>query len=563
MPIPSNKNKGGLPDLSGNSHEKKKNILPSFDKLQSEPKEQESKPDTGLPDLTQAQDIPKDIEPAVPPVEDEDEKEFARIDQPKEQEPTVSYENNNSFETLSEREVQTEDAADEIEANTADQYTSPEQNQYDYSEQQPTSQHSNYMQGGDRVDLSSNASRTLNQPATEYLQSDDRFEVGTDTQYEEPDEYIDKKKKRIIPFGGNKSKIKKKSERGFAQFDDRKNLQTSVKVIRSLSMAAMVFLVGLGGYNTFFKHIPNQAEITTIAQSVSGNIGFPTQKGQAFAEQFAQAYLQAYGDSNSSNPNMTLLSYFYNGAGTSAKDGIGGGSSGPSSNNAGQNVTLKGNVKQNIIIQPRTFNSAVVSANSATFYVSALVSDSKGKVSDGNYGGYTGHWVSLAINVLYDSKHDSLSVNPDSPSIVPTPSVTAPKTLNDELIGNGKSITDTSVVNNMSNTINGFLTAYGNITSTSHAEINQFVNSDADTSVYNGFGGYYKYQPSSDSGNLTVYGTDNASTFKAVIVSNWKLTSGNSSISYPSKYVLTIEKVNSKYFVTKISPVTYVSNTKE
>ena len=115
-------------------------------------------------------------------------------------------------------------------------------------------------------------------------------------------------------------------------------------------MAAMVFLVGLGGYNTFLKHIPNQAEITTIAQSVSGNIGFPTQKGQAFAEQFAQAYLQAYGDSNSSNPNMTLLSYFYNGAGTSSKDGIGGGSSGPSSNNAGQNVTLKGNVKQNIII---------------------------------------------------------------------------------------------------------------------------------------------------------------------------------------------------------------------
>lgn len=548
MPIPSKKNKGGLPKLPDNPNNDKKPILPPVDNFDSKHDEQ-SKPKTGLPDLSAHNELPKeetfveDNPVDQSSIEEEDERAFAPINEPKEQEPTVSYDNNNSFEQLSEKEVQNEDKADEIEENTASQYTPSE----------PEPQHDE--QPIQHEEIVNNRPPVQQAEAPKQLQSDDPFEEGTDTQYEDPEEYVDTKRKRIIPFGGKKSK-KRVSERGFAQFDSRNNLQTSVRVVRSISMAAIVFVIGLGAYNTFFKHIPNQAEITTIAQSVSGNIGFPTQKGSAFAEQFAQAYLQTYGTSNQENSSATLLNYFYSGSGVNAKDGFGSQSNG--GNSGGQNVTIKGNINQKILIQPRVYQSVVAGPTSATFYVNALVSNYKG--SDMSSGAYAGKWISLAINVLYDTKHDALSINPDSPSIVPTMNIQSgiDATREQPLVGTGETVSD-DTTKAMQPTITGFLTAYSDVTQSQHSLINQFVNSDADNSVYEGFGGYYKYDASNSSNNTTAYKTDKSNVYKAVVVSIWKSnTSGSqASVSYPSKYVMTLEKVNGKFFVTKINPLTY------
>lgn len=567
MPMP--KNKGGLPDLSGNHKSKKKNILPSFDELSETKNDKQDKSDS-LPDLTQSTDVPEDNESKTkqPDTEQQseenaDDEAFEKVDNSRQDELT-SYDNNNSFEQLSDKEVHDEDAADKVEEETTQDYLGSESD--DTSEQdnkpsQSTESEQSSEPSSDRAKLVNKASN-VSHDEKPTLQSDDRFEEGTDTQAEDPDEYVDKKKKRIIPFGGKKSKPHK-HKHGYAQFDNRHNLQTSVRIVRALSMSAIVLVVGMGIYNTFFKHIPNQDEITSIAQSVNGNIGYPTQRGQAFAEQFAQAYLQAYGDSNSQNSNVTLLNYFYNGSGVNAKDDMSSGGDNSADAN-GQQIKLTGHIKQNILIQPHAYQSAVLSPKSATFYVSALVSNYNGKDTTGQDGKYSAKWISLAINVLYNPKKDALSIQPDSPSLVPTPNVIGTDNENQNpLIGNGSTIDSKSVTDNINTTITGFLTAYGDITESNHSAINQFINSDAQKSVFQGFGGHYKYVPSSnDSGDMTIYRTDQKDVYKALITATWKGTTDGSSasINYPSKYVITLEKVNNKYFVTNINPFTYIPN---
>ena len=118
------------------------------------------------------------------------------------------------------------------------------------------------------------------------------------------DKFVDKKEMKIIPIGGKKARAK--------DFDKRKNTLTPLKLFRILLILVVLALFGFGIKNTFFpSNNFSKDEITQIAKTAVGETGFPTQKGQAFAEEFLKYYLTL--DSND-KANQDVLVRFYSGA---------------------------------------------------------------------------------------------------------------------------------------------------------------------------------------------------------------------------------------------------------
>ena len=94
-------------------------------------------------------------------------------------------------------------------------------------------------------------------------QYDDPFQKGT-YQEEDEDKFIDKKKLKIKPFGGNKSKNKKTVAR-VNDFDSRKNALMTVKIFRSIMLVIIVGLFLFGLKNTFMpSHVYTQENITAL-----------------------------------------------------------------------------------------------------------------------------------------------------------------------------------------------------------------------------------------------------------------------------------------------------------
>lgn len=404
---------------------------------------------------------------------------------------------------------------------------------------------------------------TRRNPVPQMVEFDDPFEEGT---YEEDDddEFIDKKKKKIKPFGEEskesqkrkakkgkgkgKGKKKKKTSIKAKDFDDRKNDLTMIKIQRTVVMAAIVGLMGMGIKNTFFpSHVYTQDDIAAIAQQAVGQTGFPMNRGRAFAEQFTTAYFEM--NTEDANSKKVMESFY-----------------GGSKQSAGKAGTVSSNGKtvQKVLAPPKVFYEGSAGSNVGFYHVSTLVSDRDAKTF-GDDGTMNAKWVALAVTVYYNDKTQELSVAPDSPQLIPSYQVgeQGMGLPQEEVLGTG--VPNTDLYPSMAPTINGFLKAYGKSSAKSHAEIDQYIKEGSDPGLYSGFAGkYYLNDEELTSSNTAIYPSSSEegnNEYKVSMNLKWHDAASDdprNDLVYAGRYVMTLEKgKDGKFFVTKFRPYTY------
>lgn len=431
--------------------------------------------------------------------------------------PIINNENDGEFSQLTEEEVFEEDKNDDRQAEEFDEQINEDRNEYVQSK------------------IKSKGQAPL---------FDDPFEPGSEQEYDD-DQYVDKKKFSIIPFGGKKSKSKGKNFARAKDFDDRKNTLNLVRILRLFMIIVILGLFGFGLKNTFFpSHVYTQEDIASIAQQAIGETGFPTQRGEAFAEQFAEAYFSF----NSEDVNSRkLLNTFY--ATTTSKD---------------NSITTVGANNQVVLVTPKVFNTISVNENVTNYTVNTLVSDRQGRTYDDN-GNLVAHWVGLSITVYYDSKTDDLSVAEGSPQLLPSYSIgTSESQPQSEALGTGQLAN--GKYSELQPTINGFLRAYAASSSSSHADVNQYVLTDPDPELFVGFDGDYTVSTETlnrtDANVYPVSDSDSNNEWKVDLTVTWNDSTNedtSSTLSFTGRYVLTIQQSSDgTYFVTAFRPFIYV-----
>lgn len=354
---------------------------------------------------------------------------------------------------------------------------------------------------------------------------------------EDDDKFINKNKKKIIPMGAKASKIRARD------MDKRKNKAVAIKLVRFIAVIITLFIIFVGIKNTYFpKQIYTPEEIVNISLSAIGNTGFPLERGRALAEEFLKYYVS--GDV-SDMANKQLLSEFYNGRHST-------------SNSISGDKRDFAEVKQKAITDPIMFEEKSYSSYNGIYKFSVLMSDSDGATL-GNDSKLRAHWMSFAINVFYDKDTDTMSIHPDSPTIIPTYKIASSSIIPfEEPLGNG--VVNDDMIKTLTPTIDGFITAFAKVTDKSHNEIDQYIPAKQPIELISGFGGELKVSGKNrDSIKKTVYNTDDPNIWKVDVKVDWvsEQVTGVSSV-YPSRYVMTIQRTSDDvYLVTKFSPYVY------
>lgn len=380
----------------------------------------------------------------------------------------------------------------------------------------------------------------LEEEDEEELPAEDLTEVFTDPmefdEVQDDDKYIDKVNRKIKPMGKKgKSKIKS------SDFDGRKNIATSGKIVTIGVTVGFVLLFGLGVKNTFFpSNNFTQPEIISIAQRAAGKTGFPLDRGAAFVEDFMTEYLEYSVDDLARNKT---LSYFYG-----VTDGV-----------SRVKTTYASDTKQRIVISPTVYSKESSSDYSAQYKVTTYVTD-----VDGNQAyeaNPTGRWITFAVNTYYDKETDRLAITPESPTLIPKyeimPITNVPTM---QALGNGNINQD--IITNLTPTIDGYVKAYAQVSFNSHNEIKQYIPSDPSVDLYSGFGGSVRVAPGSNSIQKVVYNTDNPDEFKVAVTVKWEdntTTDDKKKVTHDSQYVMTIVKTtDNKYLVTGFKPYVFI-----
>ena len=353
------------------------------------------------------------------------------------------------------------------------------------------------------------------------------------------DKFIDKQDMKIVPIGGKKAKAK--------DFDKRKNTLTPLKIFRILLILVIIGIFGFGIKNTFFpENNYSKDEISKIAQTAVGATGFPTQKGQAFAEEFLKYYLTT---DSSDKSSQDVLVRFYSGNLNDDNKGF--------NNTIFNNSTAQN--KQKIVGEPYTFEISPSGEDTTLYKISAFVTDEKGTTNSGLEGGNSGHWVSFAINVYYDKENDTISITPESPILIPTYEVKNKNKIPEaEVIGTGEQ--DEDMKSKLFPTIAGFLKAYAKASNSSHNDILQYIANKNDSSLINGFNDNVQLDGDDESAinDIKIYKTEENNVWKADVTVKWK-DNKNTSTSYSARYIITINNSDDGYYVTKFAPYVYIT----
>lgn len=379
----------------------------------------------------------------------------------------------------------------------------------------------------------------------DYDLEDDYYpEYEEDLKKEKKSKFINKKKKRLIPFGGKKSKKKRFVKS--SDFDDRKNKLAKTKIMQFsiIILGLIMFFVGLK--NTFApSHVYTGDQIRQFAAEGAGQTGFPSERGRFFVENFMEAYLNI----DKSKPElMDTLSYYY-GAGQLSNSGY-----------AGLNMEWNHEAKQKVLVPPKVTDVELLSDYSAQYKVSAYVSDVNGKKIVGDE--LAGRWLSFSVNLYYDEEDGSLAITQDSPTIIPNQyigehtSVPEPQEL-----GNG--IINTEILPAISPTIDGFIETFAKASIESHDPVKQYIDDEDDISLYGGFNGAVQLagEPE-DSIQKVVYNKgDEGNEFEADVTVKWidsSTADKKASIEYTARYKMSIRANDEgKFSVTEFTPFTY------
>lgn len=358
---------------------------------------------------------------------------------------------------------------------------------------------------------------------------------------EPQEEFIDKKNKKLLPFGRPEFKKKQKpSGDDDDAIDPRRDLARSSKYWKWGIVGLTSLLIGLGVYQTAVPpDTLSEDEVAAVAQQAVGKTGFPIERGEAFALNFMKAYLSVQGNDTMGD---RLLGYYYN--------GTMGGDFEP------RTRSFSNDYRQRVLLGPTIYDVLPASGYSTTYIVGAVVQPENAKTK-APADGSAAKWTFYAVNMYYDKETDSVAIDPDSPSIVPAPNVLSSAEIPDpQKVGNGES--DTDLRDEISSVVTGYLKGYAQSSASDHAAIDQYIIPDPPPSLLTGLDGRFALEKPEDVA-YEVYHTDDPNIVKADLKVSWsdKPTSKVSS-SYVSSYVMTLQKQeNGKYLVTKFAPKYY------
>lgn len=366
---------------------------------------------------------------------------------------------------------------------------------------------------------------------------------------EEYDEsFVDEKNLKLKPFGKSKKKAK------VGDFDPRKNMEGQRKIYRGIFITAVLAVVGFGAYQTF---VPQEnlsvADVESIASMAVGDTGFPTTRGEGFAQSFMDSLLNIEPGPDALAKRTAALSYFYGAEGDSKSFDAA--------------LTAVGSISQQVVYGPVILDSTPITAKAGSYEIGLLLSTNDSDVprDEGSNGAEqiaeSLRWVSFNVNVYYDEVKDSFAIAPNSPTLLPAPSVESPSA-----VPAGEPLGETvdSVPNSVQATVVGFLSGYRESTKTSFDKILQYIGNDADESLRNGLGNRYQFATPDDpasSIDMQVFQTgSDMSELKIALTVDWQIPTGDtSSVTFPSHYVLTLQsKGGGDYTVTKFAPYYWI-----
>lgn len=405
--------------------------------------------------------------------------------------------------------------------------------------------------------------------------------------------FVDKKTKKLEPFGGKKSAMKQ------SDVDSRKNIRQSARAIQVIVILLFVAILGFSIKNAFFPPASlTQSDVQQIVYQTSGTSAFPLERGQLFA----QAFMNAYMDYNpKGGPSTAVLQYFTVGKLVSQDLSY------PA-------LTTSKNYLQKVVYGPITYQSQSAGNSSALYTVGALVEISNtGEIvqptpqettapttpepgaetpsvePELNPDGTpktpttqtpatpavtvpvvptaptttaTGNklvWMFFAVNVYYDAKSDSFAIA-GWPTIVPTPSsINSNQVPADIPPGTGTTVPG-EVLSAIKPTIYGFLEAYRVSSATDNSKLMPYLPDSPTPDLLKGLNSEYVFKSGAaddQSVNIAAYTTDIPTQWKATITVTWTQTVGDAKAEFMSTYIMTIERVSSGYDVTRFIPTVY------
>lgn len=371
------------------------------------------------------------------------------------------------------------------------------------------------------------------------------------------DVFIDDKNLTIEPFGSTHGKRRTKEH----DYDSRANTRRKAVLVRYGVLGLGAILVFFGVKNAVFpppEMTPEEVQI--IAMQTAGETGFPTDRGEAFAQDFMTAYL-----TTNTKTSDSVLSYFYNGQ-------IG------SKGRLPTNRNLSNSFSQEIVVGPNVYESVPITANSARYTIGAIV-----KSADSNLDEETAalavdpvpKWAFYNVNVYYDDEKDTFQITPESPTVIPEPEVGSLEDIPDTApLGDG--VADDELAQRVSSVVYGYLEGYSRSSLLDHSVLDQYVSDPEEESLVNGLDGRYEFSSSSpkDSIDFEAFNDPVTGTVKVLATVDWMERTGDSTegietatSTTTSTYVITLvpsgNEETMQYLVSRFQPYYFVPEVPE
>lgn len=367
----------------------------------------------------------------------------------------------------------------------------------------------------------------------------------------QPD-FVDKKRKILLPFGGNSSKKKV----GENQIDPRKDAKNKAKIIQISVLGLISLLVLIGGYNALKpSDAVNANYVDQAILSSKAEIDFPRLRAQSFVKDFISSYLSV--NNGKSDPN---LSYFYKGKIANANDV------------EGDYNTVVGSFSQKVLMEPMVIDEKIFSSKSAAYEVGALVqqepyfdpnvdytSDQRKNMETAAQG--TAKWVYFNVSLYYERDSKTLFITPDSPVMITGPNVGDVSKVPNGTITNIEAKSD-ELAAQVRNILLEWVDDYSKSSEDNYSLLeNEFV-TNYDKSMRTGLDNEFTY----DESDVTVEAysvLNDPNKIKAIVGVTWidkqQTTDSNTSFSmkYPAKYTVELDKSEGRWLISGIKPFNY------
>lgn len=374
-----------------------------------------------------------------------------------------------------------------------------------------------------------------------------RAPVEPDMVEDEESTFVNKKQKKLLPFGGAKSKQVKRKDGAANVFDAREDRRKKAFLVQAGALAALFGIVGFGAYNAI--NPPAGVSPTEMNAAIGAAIAtqnFPQERGGAFAEDFLATYLTI--DPNDAT-NAELLGYYYTGQ-------LGGAS--------GESTLVYSDVAQRIVSEPKVYKFTPLDMNSAAFEVGALVEPIDVNAAETEEGALPVaerfKWVYYNVNVYYDETTDTMAITPDSPTLIPAPNFGSAQDLPDEkLLGTGETSADLDEAVNSS--LLGYFEQFAEASPASHEGLDQYLLEGAASGpeLLKGLGGQFRLagEPASAI-DYTTYATGEPGVVKIDATVSWQdasVISDNAVLTYTSRYYVEMrQQENGQWLVSAFAP---------